>query len=178
MGNRKIKIAAFSIAQWEKEAQWSGSSTSKAGSLPTSPRAWSIISSPASLRMWSISWNYHPDGPLSDYLQIFADCGWEYVESFSGYHYFRKSLAQMTDGEETIFCDRASRLDMIHRVFRRRVVPLMCIFVCILLPQLFLSHQLSRTIFTGIFGVLFVLYLVIFLQFGLQYRRLLQQEDP
>lgn len=178
MGNRTIKIAAFSIAQWEKEAQWLRQQHQQGWKFThvTAGMIYHFTACEPEDVVYQL--DYHPDGPLQDYLQLFADCGWEYVESFSGYRYFRKPLAQMTGGEEAIFCDRASRLDMIHRVFRRRVVPLVCIFFCILLPQLFLSHQLSRTIFTGIFGVLFVLYLLIFLQFGLQYRRLLRQEDP
>ena len=47
---------------------------------------------------------------------MFADCGWEYLQDFAGYSYFRKPVAEMK-GEEAIFCDDASRLEMMRRVF-------------------------------------------------------------
>ena len=71
-----------------------------------------------------------------EYVQMFADCGWEYLQDAFGYSYFRKPAAEM-DGEETIFCDEESRLEMMNRVFRGRLIPLIVIFCCCLLPQFF-----------------------------------------
>lgn len=55
---------------------------------------------------------------------MFRDCGWEYLQNFVGYSYFRKAASDMDGTEEEIFCDDASRLDMIKRVFSQRMVPL------------------------------------------------------
>ena len=53
--------------------------------------------------------DYNPDGVKhqNEYLQMFKDCGWEYMQDFVGYSYFRKPVSEM-DGDESIFCDDES----------------------------------------------------------------------
>lgn len=57
----------------------------------------------------------------SEYVRMFEDCGWEYLTEFDGYNYFRKPADKMQQKEE-IFCDDISRLDMMNRIFRGRVI--------------------------------------------------------
>jgi len=67
-----------------------------------------------------------------EYVQMFSDCGWEYIEDFMGYSYFRKE-GQTGDENPEIFCDDASRLDMMYRVFRGRIIPLIIIFALVII---------------------------------------------
>ncbi len=69
---------------------------------------------------------------------MFKDCGWEYLFDFLGYSYFRKSAASM-QGKEEIFCDEASRLAFIGRVFKGRMVPLLILFFLVIIPQTILQ---------------------------------------
>lgn len=117
--------------------------------------------------------DYNPEGAAhkTEYVQLFQDCGWEYLQDFWGYSYFRKATAAM-DGDEEIFCDDSSRLDFMKRVFKGRMIPLLVIFFCIIIPQLALqanNHSVSGGIFTGVFTVLGILYLVLFLVFAVQF---------
>ena len=61
--------------------------------------------------------DYNKDG-LSHkevYLNMFDECGWEYILDFAGFSYFRKAVAE--DGMvEEIFCDEESRFQMMQRV--------------------------------------------------------------
>lgn len=75
-----------------------------------------------------------------EYLKMFEDCGWEYLFDFMDYHYFRKPAALM-DGDEEIFCDDESRLDMLRRVFKGRVIWLLLIFFITVLPQLIMTFM-------------------------------------
>ena len=70
--------------------------------------------------------DYNPEGRAhrAEYLQMFRDCGWEYLQDYLGYAYFRKPAAAMRGEEEEIFSDEASRLQMLRHVFRWRVIPL------------------------------------------------------
>ena len=74
--------------------------------------------------------DYNPDGVKhqNEYLQMFKDCGWEYLQDFAGYSYFRKPVSEM-DGDESIFCDDESRLDMATRVIRGKGIPLLVILL-------------------------------------------------
>lgn len=117
--------------------------------------------------------DYNPEGieHKGEYIQMFQDCGWEYLQDYVGYSYFRKPVCEM-QGEEEIFCDDASRLDMMKRVFQGRMLPLVCIFFCAILPQLFLQGSQSgraADILTIVFGILAGLYLLLFLWFGIQF---------
>ena len=75
-----------------------------------------------------------------EYVQLFKDCGWEYIQDFGGYSYFRKPVSEM-QGEEEIFCDDESRLDMMQRVFAGRYLPILIILMLLIVPNLFEQFQ-------------------------------------
>ncbi len=74
-----------------------------------------------------------------EYEKMFEDCGWEPIQDFMGYSYFRKA-GQAGEEKEEIFCDDDSRLEMMNRVFRGKMIPLIIIFLACLVPQ-FVSNM-------------------------------------
>lgn len=117
--------------------------------------------------------DYNPEGTShkEQYVQMFRDCGWEYLQDYVGYSYFRKPALE-ANGAEEIFCDDDSRLDFMKRVFKGRLAPLITMFFCIIIPQLFLQPGLGSPlakIFTGLLAGLGIIYLVIFLSFGFEF---------
>lgn len=115
--------------------------------------------------------DYNQEGMKNkdDYVQMFADCGWEYLQDAFGYSYFRKPAAEM-QGVEEIFCDDESRMEMMNRVFRGRLIPLIVIFCCCLLPQFFNSISFYHApAIAGFLGALVGLYSVMFGIFAYQY---------
>ena len=96
---------------------------------------------------------------------MFEDCGWEYLMNFAGYTYFRKPAASM-EKEENIFCDDQSRLELLNRIFRGRIIPLMLIFVTMLLNGFLNMDNTAMTIF---FAILTGIYVLVFLQFAVKY---------
>lgn len=70
-------------------------------------------------------------------LRFFTIADWEYVQDFAGYSYFRKPVHAMETENEDIFCDDVSRLEMVRRVIRGRMLPLIVIFLLFILPQAF-----------------------------------------
>lgn len=89
--------------------------------------------------------DYNPESitQKDEYIQMFRDCGWEYLQNFFGYSYFRKPASEM-DGAEEIFCDDASRLDMMKRVFKQRMTPLLCIFFLVIIPQIYIQSHVNH----------------------------------
>lgn len=63
----------------------------------------------------------------TEYLKMYRDYGWEYLFEVNGFSYFRKPSDGAEDEDIEIFSDNESRLEMIRRIFRRRMVPLLCI---------------------------------------------------
>lgn len=115
--------------------------------------------------------DYNKDGldHKDEYLKLFDDCGWEYLQDYVGYSYFRKAVDAGGAAEE-IFCDEESKFQMMQRVMKGRMTPLLILFFLVLLPQ-FLNHLLSTrnyfiVFFTG--GVL-ALYVAIFVMYFVKY---------
>ena len=174
MKDTKTAFRFFSITQWKKEQDY----------LRTlHQQGWKFVSvSLIGLYHFQrcepediiYQLDYNPDGIAhrEEYVQLFRDCGWEYLQDYTGYSYFRKPIAEM-DGEEEIFCDDASRLDMMKRVFQGRMIPLFIIFFLLILPNLYTQSRGSDPsdhVLTLIFSILLIVYMISFLHFWLQYR--------
>ncbi len=125
--------------------------------------------------VYQLDYNQEGAAHKEEYVQMFCDCGWEYLQDFFGYSYFRKAAAEMTGDEEGIFCDDASRIDMMKRVFRGRLLPLVIILFCCILPQLISQSRLGNTPFVWVFAGLLALYGSMFVWFGIKYWQVLKR---
>lgn len=105
-----------------------------------------------------------------EYVKMFEDCGWEYLQDFVGYSYFRKPASE-TAGSEEIFCDDSSRLQMMDRVFNGRVLPLVILFSCVLIPCLIREVNAEEYVNVALLAAVIILYLWIFIHFAIQYSR-------
>ncbi len=114
--------------------------------------------------------DYNQDGieHKDEYITMFSDCGWEYLQDYVGYSYFRKP-ASSTDGDDEIFCDDSSRLQMMERIFQGRVLPLIMLFLCVLLPGLFYGISHDNIFITVSYIILISLYVLLFGIFAWKY---------
>ena len=101
---------------------------------------------------------------------MFADCGWEYIQTYVDYSYFRKSAADMS-GDEQIFSDESSRNAMMDRVYKGRLVPLLVIFFACLLPQFIMNLTNGRYGVSAVIGSILALYCVLFAFCAVSYYR-------
>ena len=117
--------------------------------------------------------DYNKDGlsHKDEYLKMFDDCGWEYIQDYAGYSYFRKKVA--IDGvAEEIFCDEESRLQMMQRVLKGRMLPLLVIFFATLLPQFLINLLSTHNYFIAAFiGGVLAMYIVIFAMCFVKYNQ-------
>ncbi|MBQ3010029.1 MAG: DUF2812 domain-containing protein [Oscillospiraceae bacterium] len=110
----------------------------------------------------------------TEYLQMFFDCGWEYIQDMMGYSYFRKPASEMGEHETGIFCDHESRMAMWDRVFKGRVRVLLFMLICVIIPQLVMqSHNTSPggDVLYGVFIGLLLVYLVLLIRFARRYKK-------
>ncbi len=120
--------------------------------------------------VYQLDYNTEGSSDKAEYIRMFADCGWDYIQEFFGYSYFRKRAADM-NGEEEIFCDDSSRLAMMERVFKGRLVPLLIVFFTVLLPQ-FISNLSNGNYGVALFlGVILGIYVVILVYFAVRYHQ-------
>ena len=88
--------------------------------------------------------------------------------------------------EEEIFCDDESRLDMMKRVYKGRVIPLIIIFLCVILPQFLLNTagyngrspvQEGLSIALLICGIIYIIVFAAFTAQFYQYEKSVHPED-
>ena len=121
--------------------------------------------------VYQLDYNQEGLSHKTEYIQMFSDCGWEYIQDYAGYSYFRKAAAEM-NGDEEIFCDDASRAAMMGRVFKGRLLPLVVLFTLCLLPQFIVNLVHLQNYGIAIFiGFVMGLYLGCFAVFGIKYAK-------
>lgn len=174
MKNTKTEIRFFSIPQWKKEENYL---------REQHQNGWKFVRvngvclyhfqkcEPEDI-IYQLDYNPDSTAHKSEYIQMFRDCGWEYLQNYVGYSYFRKAASEMDGTEEEIFCDDASRLDMLKRVFAGRMIPLLFTFFLIIIPQLIMQSRiptLANYCLMVFFIVMFFLYLGMFMSFAVSY---------
>lgn len=131
----KKMIRFFSIVQYEKEADFlrqehkNGWKLSKVSGIGV----YEFEACEPEDVVYQLDYCQTGNGDKTEYIKMFEDCGWEYLSDYSGYSYFRKKASEM-NGDEKIFCDNESRVDMMNRIVRARLLPVCVIFLCVIIP--------------------------------------------
>ena len=116
--------------------------------------------------------DYNPEGSAhkEEYQKMFADCGWEYIQEYAGYSYFRKPVAAAGEAE-AIFCDDSDRLAMLERVYKGRLLPMLVVFSACILPQFVLSLMNGRPVMAGVMGAILGVHVTMFVYCAIHYYR-------
>ena len=115
------------------------------------------------------------------YFEMMADFGWEYCGKCFGWNYFRKSSdAAASEEEGELFSDNASRVEMVGEVIKKRMLPLLVIFLCVIVPnclKLFGGGHFDAVdkFFTGVFSALFVIYVFLLTYCGTKLKNIKKQ---
>ena len=120
--------------------------------------------------VYQLDYNTEGSANKEEYVRMFADCGWEYIQEFVGFSYFRKRAAEM-DGEEEIFSDDSSRLAMQDRIRKGRILPLVAIFLAVLLPQFIINLSNGNYGISVLLGAVLAVYVAVFIIFAVRYYR-------
>lgn len=169
MVNKKTVLRFFTITQYRQEEEFLSSMYEKGWKLSkiTFPGLYHFDRCEPGNITYRLDYNQEGIKNKTEYIQMFSDCGWNYLFDFVGYSYFCKEGIAGAEREE-IFCDELSRADMMKRVFKGRAVPLIILFFCIVLPQFCinaLGHDrggITQDVMAFIFMVLAIIYLAVF----------------
>ena len=103
----------------------------------------------------------------ASYLQLFKDCGWEHITDFNSFSYFRKAHSEIeSDAEFEIYNDATGKLDIVHRILRLRLLPVL-FFLSMLIP-LFLKLLSERDVFSGLVFLLTIMDCILLLALVVQ----------
>lgn len=158
---KKIVYRIFTIADYEREALYFREMHAK---------GWKLKEVSYSILLFAVKYTFekcHPEqvsyqldfypmekSERSSYLQLFKDCGWEYITDFNSFSYFRKSHSEIeSNAEFEIYNDAAGKLAMVNRILRLRLVPVL-LLLAIHIP--FLLKLLNRSNAYGLWSLLAV----------------------
>ena len=170
MSEIKKEMRWFSIMDYEKEGKYLSKRHLEGWKFKnvTFPGIYTFEKCKSESMVYQL--DYNPEGlkNQSEYVRMFEDCGWEYVKEFGGYCYFRKP-ADMMQQKEEIFCDDISRLDMVNRIFRGRMIPLIVIFFSLIVQTFISVTEHEGKGFAIVLAILLVIYGITFLMFAVKY---------
>ena len=147
---KKIVYRIFTIADYEREALYFREMHAK---------GWKLRKVSYSILLFAVKYTFekcHPEqvsyqldfypmekSERASYLQLFKDCGWEYITDFNSFSYFRKVRSKIeSNAEFEIYNDAAGKLAMVNRILRLRLVPVL-LLLAIHIP--FLLKLLNRS---------------------------------
>ena len=174
---KKLGFRFFDITDYEQEQEYLESMHKKGWRFVKFYPPFIFVFTSCEPEEYIYQLDYNKEGleNKAEYLKLFADCGWEYITQWMGYSYFRKPKSRANE-DEGIFCDDESRLAMIERIFKGRMIPLLAIFFLIIIPQLFVQKNLSHIPLANFlyhsYIVLLIVYIGIFIKFAVSYWRL------
>jgi hypothetical protein len=112
MGNQLKRTKFFPLWQEEKEMDW----------LSTMSRQGWHLKSKGYMTYWfekgenteyiyNIDYKLTADKDIDEYMSIYDDAGWEFVDSYTNWHYFRT-----IKGSKTIYCDVESKKRRLKKI--------------------------------------------------------------
>lgn len=172
MGDLLRKVRVFTIADFKEEENWLTEMHRSGWKLinMTPPCFFTFERCAPEEVVYQLDFRNGRDGDGAEYRQMFRDCGWEYVASCLSFHYFRKPVAQM-EGKEEIFSDNTSRIELLGRIWKWRMMPIFVIFFGCILPQIYRSVKgmAPIDIFFWIYFVLLLVYLRVIIYVGVKF---------
>lgn len=130
--------------------------------------------------IYRIDFNPQKKENRESYLQMFKDYGWEYIQDLNEFSYFCK----LDDGtDDDIFNDNESRIEMLERINSRKVMPLLVIFLCCIIPQgmrMIIGGDFSDPVsiaFYILWIVVMFMYIVIITRCAVGFNRLRKKYD-
>jgi hypothetical protein len=173
MSERKLKIRFFTIADYQEEEQWLRQQHQNGWKLAkmTPPCFYTFERCEPEDVIYRLDFKNQATG---DYMQMYADFGWEYAGKCVGWLYFRKSASQVdTEKEGELFSDNESKVDMVQQVISTRMLPILILFLCCVLPQTVRALDGKGSVGLLVFWlILLAIYLYILLHCGLKLLRL------
>ncbi|WP_226578264.1 DUF2812 domain-containing protein [Halobacillus litoralis] len=109
--------------------------------------------------VYKLDYKASSDHDLEEYITLFEDAGWEHVDRFHGWHYFRK-MKSASEEEPEIYSDRSSESQK-YKSLVNFLIPIFLMTVAIFLT--IIEPNNSHSSFVSIFKWIYVFLIGIYL---------------
>ena len=133
---RKTLVRFFTIADYEEEEAWLRERHREGWRLARTIVPCFYIFERCAPEDVVYRLDYKNNAQDAEYMQMLRDFGWEYFNACMGWLYFRKSASEIgANGEDELFSDASSKLEMVRHIIRTRMLPILIIFLTCTLPS-------------------------------------------
>jgi len=118
--------------------------------------------------------DYKNNNENDEYMQLVHDYGWEYIGRCVGWLYFRKPVSDtINENDGEIFSDNASRSQMLQHIIKTRLLPILIIFLCCVIPNTLgaFTNEFS-IIFTIFWLIMLIIYIILLIHCGIKLKKL------
>ena len=132
----KKEMKIFTLSEYEEEEQYLNK-MARSGYLfekVTLPGIYHFRKTAPVNMIYRIDFNPKKKEEWDSYLQMYQDYGWTYIQDLNEYSYFCK-MAAGDEEENEIFSDNQSRIDMMDRIIKGKMIPVTAVFLCCVIPQ-------------------------------------------
>ena len=171
---KKIVYRIFTIADYEREALYF---------REMHAQGWKLRKVSYSILLFAVKYTFEKCQPeqvsyqldfypmkkseRASYLQLFKDCGWKHITDFNGFSYFRKAHFEIeSDAEFEIYNDATGKLDMVNRILRLRLLPILLLFAALL--PIFSKFVSGVSSFSWALFLIFIIDGVLLIVFAIQ----------
>lgn len=166
MSDTKIEFKAFFLPDYEKEEQYLSEMHRNGWRLKKIiPYVYFFEKCEPENAVYRLDFK-NTDGDEASYIKMYEDYGWEYMQKLNSFMYFRKSTEESADDELEIFSDNESRLEMVQRVIKTKLLPVWIVFTVLFLPLFIVNIGYAftnRIVFSSAFyKVIFALAIALF----------------
>lgn len=179
MNNVKRCFRFFTLFDYDKEEKWLNEMNKKGWKLRKGGLCFVFDKCEPEDVVYKLDFQKN-DIDKNGYLKMYEDYGWEYVYSFNNYMYFRKNADNISDSEDSneldIFSDNESKLDMMKKIIKWKLLPILCIFLALVIPNFIkgidaaLNDSFGNSLFIA-WSITLLLYLFIFTKCYIGYTR-------
>ena len=102
MGKTKKELRLFNVTQYNQEEEYLSSMHRKGWKFTKVyfPGVYCFEECKPENVTYRLDYNQEGIRNKAEYVQMFSDCGWEYLMDFAGYSYFRKTISESDSNDE------------------------------------------------------------------------------
>lgn len=173
MSKKKIYIKFFTIADYVEEQQWLEKKHQDGWKLVGVVTPCFFIFEEHVSEKMIYQLDFKNEQVTEDYIQLYQDYGWEFCGSCIGWNYFRKLKSEkMEIGDKEIFSDAESKIHMIDKIFKTRMIPVLCLFCAFSILQFYKIYRMEDLWISISWFLIFCAYLYVMVRCSLKLRTL------
>lgn len=164
----------YSLTDYEQEEKWLREMANKGWMLKSAkPIVYTFERADPQDIVFKLDFQSTRIQPDDDYMRMLEDYGWTYLTSLNNYRYLYKTASGNNDNDE-IYTDNASKLEMLKRILRFRILPIMCVFFVCVIPNFVcvVNREFDSVTMDVLWIVLLILYCFALAKVGIGYKRL------